>query len=146
LSDKDWTIRASAAEALGWIGDPRAVDPLGATLGDQQITVRQAAAVALGKLRDTRAIAALRAALPDWQCRREIVGALDALNWTPFSDQDRVYAWIGRDDAPSLKSNWPLVRSVLSKDIETGRPKEIENAKQVTAWLGKEPLDEQKTQ
>ncbi len=147
LTDQDWRIRASAAEALGWINDPRAVDPLGACLSDDQIAVRLAAAIALGKLHDTRAIAALRGALPDWKCRIEIVNALDSLGWTPFSDQDRVYAWIGREDKLSLNANWPLVQSVLGKDIETGRPKEIENAKNVAAWLGKEPLlSDQKAQ
>ena len=146
LKDPDWRIRASAAEALGWIGDKRAVDSLSACMKDSEPGVRQAAAIALGKLHDTRAISGLRAALPDWECRKEIVGTLDELGWVPFSDQDRVYAWIGREDKWHLNSNRSMVDSVLDKDIATGRPREMENAKNVAAWLGKGTPSEKKTQ
>ncbi len=47
--------REGAAQALGEIGDPRAVEPLIATLG-LGVAPTQAAAEALGKLRDPRAV------------------------------------------------------------------------------------------
>jgi HEAT repeat protein len=44
-------VRGSAAEALGKLGDKRAVKPLTACLKDQDEDVRLSAAEALGKLR-----------------------------------------------------------------------------------------------
>jgi len=58
--------RASAIEALGRIGDSRAVEPLIAALKDEDVNVRWPAARALGEIKDTRAIKPLIAALKDW--------------------------------------------------------------------------------
>ncbi|RMF83541.1 MAG: NACHT domain-containing protein, partial [Nitrospirae bacterium] len=54
-----------AAEALGKLGDPRAVEPLLQALGDESRGVRRAAAEALGKLGDPRAVEPLLQALGD---------------------------------------------------------------------------------
>ena len=43
-------MRAFAAEALGELGDVRAVEPLEELLGDEDADVREAAKVALAKL------------------------------------------------------------------------------------------------
>ena len=62
LGDWDEDVRRAAAEALGAIGDPRAVPPLIKALGDYGeywYDVRRAAAEALGKLSDPQAIPAL---------------------------------------------------------------------------------------
>ena len=48
--------RRAAAEALGQLGDKRAVEPLIAALQDDVENVRQAAAEALGQLGDERAV------------------------------------------------------------------------------------------
>ena len=58
-------VRAAAADALGHLGDPRAVEPLVATLGDDDMHVREAAAGALGHLGDPRAVDSLAAILCD---------------------------------------------------------------------------------
>jgi HEAT repeat protein len=50
LKDKDSDVRKAAAEALGKIGDPRAVEPLIAALKDAEWHVRKAAAKALVSL------------------------------------------------------------------------------------------------
>jgi HEAT repeat protein len=47
-------VRAAAAEALGPIGDARAVTPLKGALQDADADVRAAAAQALGKINDAR--------------------------------------------------------------------------------------------
>ncbi|OEU68359.1 MAG: hypothetical protein BBJ57_10405 [Desulfobacterales bacterium PC51MH44] len=47
---KDWSVRNSAAEALGEISDPRAVDPLIKALKDDKEAVRSAAATALREI------------------------------------------------------------------------------------------------
>ena len=50
LENHDWELRRRAAEVLGIIGDPRAVQPLVAALGDQDIGVRWQAIRALGRI------------------------------------------------------------------------------------------------
>lgn len=52
----DERVRITAIEALGTIGDPRAVDPLVSTLNDPERYRREAAAKALGTIGDPRAI------------------------------------------------------------------------------------------
>jgi HEAT repeat protein len=54
LKDNDWTIKYAAAEALGNVRDPKAVEPLIGVLGERG--VGEVAAKALGKIGDTRAV------------------------------------------------------------------------------------------
>src|SRR6266550_2701163 len=61
LRHPDPFVRRQAALAAGRIGDPQAVDPLVAALGDSGPTVQAAAAFALGLLKSPRAIAPLLA-------------------------------------------------------------------------------------
>ncbi|QYZ78113.1 HEAT repeat domain-containing protein [Methanofollis formosanus] len=64
LSDDDIAVRWKAAWALGHLGDPRAVDPLIASLDftapvvreEGEFTLNMAAAWTLGKLKDSRAV------------------------------------------------------------------------------------------
>ena len=58
-----YPTRRTAAEALGQLGDARAVEPLTAALGDRNGAVRKAAAEALGQLGDARAVEPLTTAL-----------------------------------------------------------------------------------
>jgi HEAT repeat protein len=60
LSDDDENNRWKAAEMLGRIGDPAAVDPLIDTLWDDDARVRLKAAWALGQIGDMRALGPLR--------------------------------------------------------------------------------------
>jgi HEAT repeat protein len=60
LSDDDESGRWKAAEALGRIGDPAAVEELIGTLWDDDDRVRLKAAWALGRIGDPRALAPLR--------------------------------------------------------------------------------------
>jgi len=61
----DLWVRYSAAEALGVVGDHRAVAPLIESLQDHHVLIRRAAARSLGLLRDSRAIYPLIQALQD---------------------------------------------------------------------------------
>ena len=84
LNDKDRDVRMKAAQALGNIGDPRAVEPLIQALGyddfgdwderekDNDFQIK--AVEALGKIGDARAIKPLMEAikLEDWEVRGEI--------------------------------------------------------------------------
>jgi len=56
---EDWYVREEAAEALGKIGDIRAVKPLIEALKDEYRYVRLKAAKALGKIGDIRAVEAV---------------------------------------------------------------------------------------
>ena len=62
---KDATVRRDALEALGAIGDARAVEPLIAALKDSELYVRLGGAKALGEIGDARAVESLSAALQD---------------------------------------------------------------------------------
>ena len=59
LKDEDKNIRSRAAEALGKIGDPRAVAPLTAVLEDPEVGVCYHAGEALAKIGDPRGAEAL---------------------------------------------------------------------------------------
>lgn len=50
LKDANSTIRLNAVDALGKIKDPRAVDPLIASLKDENYNIQQATAIALGNI------------------------------------------------------------------------------------------------
>jgi len=79
LADKDPRIRAAAAEALGEVGDPSAIEPLGKALAsDADSNVREAAAEALGDVGSPNAIPMLRGGLrdADSDVREAVVDAL----------------------------------------------------------------------
>ena len=78
LKDENSCLRYVAAEALGEIKDPRAVEPLIFALKDEESGVRSAAAKALGKIEDPRAVEPLISALKDkdWDVREAAAEAL----------------------------------------------------------------------
>lgn len=65
LQNEDSNVRRVAAEALGRLGYPRAVEPLIIALRDEDPHVRRAAAKALGNIGDARAVKFLVMALHD---------------------------------------------------------------------------------
>jgi HEAT repeat protein len=65
LNDKEESVRAQAAEALGAIGAPSSAARLIAALNDQQPSVRSAAAESLGKLRASASVPSLTQKLSD---------------------------------------------------------------------------------
>lgn len=62
---QDWWCRVEVADALGEIGDRRAVEPLTEALRDERALVRFRAAHALGRIGDRRAIGPLTEAMKD---------------------------------------------------------------------------------
>jgi hypothetical protein len=82
LSDDDEVNRWKAAEILGRLKDPTAVDPLIETLWDDDSRVRLKAAWALGRIGDPRAVAPLhRLYRMENEGGQEIIAeALDAIN------------------------------------------------------------------
>lgn len=71
-------IRISAANALGWLMNPAAIDALAVALRDPHASVRARAAFALGWIRDRRAVEPLLAALydEDDDVRMQVIAAL----------------------------------------------------------------------
>jgi HEAT repeat protein len=65
LDHREYSVRRDAAQALGTIGDPRAVEPLITALDERSPLVREAAAQALGTMGDPRAAEPLITALKD---------------------------------------------------------------------------------
>jgi len=78
LEDEDIDTQCEAVEALGEIGDERAVEPLIQALKDENWHVRWDAAEALGEIGDERAVEPLIQALKD-EDRRFRLEALEAL-------------------------------------------------------------------
>ncbi|MBM3319389.1 MAG: HEAT repeat domain-containing protein [Candidatus Eisenbacteria bacterium] len=64
-SDREVSVRTAAAEALGRLQRPEAVDPLVAALADANASIRQSAAYSLGLIGDPRARPALERAKSD---------------------------------------------------------------------------------
>ena len=65
LEDASADLRAGAAEALGEIASPHAIEALQQALGDEVTEVRQSAVEALGMIGGAQAIEALQSALGD---------------------------------------------------------------------------------
>lgn len=84
LSDDDEVSRWKAAEALGRMEDPAAVDELISTLWDEDARVRLKAAWALGRIGDRRAYAPLQRLyrMEDESAREIITEALENIRRT----------------------------------------------------------------
>jgi HEAT repeat protein len=92
--------RQGVAEALGKIGDPRAVEPLLAALnGDCPGYVRHAILESLGMLGDRRVVPTLIANLNSSPETRTIaLNALDRLGWHPDGSEDGAAYWLARGE------------------------------------------------
>jgi HEAT repeat protein len=122
---KNSYIRGRAANALGAMGDPRAIDPLVAALKDSEGTVRKDAVAALESLKwipgkdevsayywigkknfdrcveiGTPALGPLSVALKDsdLNVRAYAAAALDTLEWSPGKDEVSAYYWISKQN------------------------------------------------
>ena len=101
------TLRMTAAEALGRIGDPQAVPPLIALLGSGTMRERNAIAAALGQLKDPRAVTPLINELPNLtgDARTAAAKALQILTGQPFGpDAGKWQAWQANKGKPVGKS------------------------------------------
>jgi hypothetical protein len=80
LRSRDPLVRRQSAEALGEIGDPRAVAPLIDLLSDPDALIRRHAVEALGKIQDPRAVGPLAGILRNseeqWHVRSSAASAL----------------------------------------------------------------------
>jgi HEAT repeat protein len=123
---KTWNkdIRLGIIEALGEIGDPKAVEPLIMLLEDRNNEIRWEAALALGAIGDTRAIGPLKGALKDRDryVRYGAAAALEKLEWAPSSREEYALLLNGKQEWDSLAelgtaAIGPL--SISATDLET---------------------------
>lgn len=129
---KDSAVRRRAAQALGGIGDTRAVEPLIAGLRDSDQEVRRAAADALGRTPDARAVEPLLAALKDKDGQVQLAAAhalgstrdVRAVDTLIAALQDR---WLGRAAAEALgelrdpRAVEPLLALMRASDVHGRR-------------------------
>ena len=113
--------RSCAAEALGKLGDKRAVEPLIASLKDEDERVRREAAEALGRLGDKQAAGPLIAALPDWPIKDTIGAALKQLDGKPATDKERFYCRVAERDDKGLLEDWKQTRQLILDDAGSQR-------------------------
>jgi twitching motility protein PilT len=137
LRDSDWWIRISAADTLGRLKDPRAVEPLVASLGD--VEIKRAAIEALGRIADPRALPALGRMLADPapDVRIEVMLALkhfkhpqvlNAITSVAQNDQDRavrthaieILDGLARSDKSSLAQVDAIRKSALTVSSAKG--------------------------
>lgn len=130
--------RATAAAALGKIGEPRAVEPLIRLLGngEETVEVRNAAAESLGTLGDPRAVVALKECLVDPKLSRRAVAALEKLQWSPQGPQEQVRYLVAKRDLTALRAGWEDTRKVLMADLKSADEKVSGNALRALIGLG----------
>lgn len=97
--------RLGIIEALGMIGDPRAVNPLLSQMNDKSNEIRWETALALGEIGDVSATPALRKALddPDKYVRYGAALALRKLSWTPETESDTAALIVGIQEWEKLE-------------------------------------------
>ncbi|ACL16064.1 PBS lyase HEAT domain protein repeat-containing protein [Methanosphaerula palustris E1-9c] len=106
LSDHHWVIRYRAVEALGLIGDPRAVRPLVHLLSDEKDHVRYMAAKGLGRIGGPEEISSLIHALSDNNefVRRSAATALGAVGRGDEQARTALHRAAERETDPAVKT------------------------------------------
>lgn len=146
LKDEQDDVRQGAAEALGKIiptvealgkiGDARAVEPLSKIVLSSPSAymqdLRPAAACALGKIGDQRAIEPLLTALKNGV--RQAADALDQLGWQPGEDETAAWYWLAREQLEQCEQLGEVAVEALIAAL--GRSKEAFHSK-IVSTLGK---------
>lgn len=117
LHDEYWVARASAAEALGYLGDSRALSALEAALGDELYPVRSYAAFSIGQLGNESHLPVIRRrlAIEDHPMPRADLLEV-ALRWGDESAFDDLLALIREaDDAEFARDVLRVVNHLLSE-------------------------------
>jgi HEAT repeat protein len=169
LWDGNWEVREEAAKALGRLRDSRAVNSLIAVLKYEDSGVRQKTAEdlgkitspmagpfvapltqnirfrievikALGQIGDERAIPALVRELQCWDTAQAATDALERLNWSPQSAEDKVHFLVAKRDGNTLRQIWEQTKQVLLKDMKSDEDKIVKNALYAFIAVGKEEI------
>jgi len=111
------TQRATAAEGLGKLGNPQAVDPLTAALKDKEWTVRRAAAASLCELGDGRALGPLTEALGDENAWVRIAATQGLAKIGDKSSIKAIEKMVKQEKARPKKKKNPQVLATAEKAI-----------------------------
>ncbi|MCD4684978.1 MAG: HEAT repeat domain-containing protein [Anaerolineae bacterium] len=153
LSD-DEIVRYNVVEALGKLGDVRAVEPLIVALRDENMDVRRNAAEALGLIGDARAVEPLITALEGedkWVCSRvaQALGQLGDVravkpliaalhDWDRYVRRRAIKA-LGQIGEPAVE---PLIAALHTGRTEWGRSSAAEALGQIDDTRAVQPLIE----
>jgi HEAT repeat protein len=100
LKSRSKDVRLGVIEALGEIGDKRAIAPLKGMLHDKDNEVRWESALALGEIGDSSAIDHLTEALMDQSkyVRYGAAIALDKIGWTPKNSEQWAFYLMSKEE------------------------------------------------
>jgi len=141
LKQADSPVKLEVIDLLGEIKDPRAIQPLIETITYTQFVegriekrdlLRYSQKVL--KKYGSKAIPQLRPTITDWYTSQYTAKILKKLKWKPRSDVEVVRFQVALRSADELNNNWPLVKSVLLKDVESKNPQIMNNA--LFAFMG----------
>lgn len=124
LKDRDAQVRRFAAEALGKIGDARALAPLIAASRDQEKFIRKVAAAALKNIENTCGVEPFIAALHDTasDVRQTAAETLDRLGWKPAADETGLAYWIAKGNWLECASIGTAAVEPLIAELKSGNP------------------------
>jgi len=119
LKDDNPLVRRSIIQALGEIGDVRAVQPIVEMLHDEQ--VRNIAIQALGEIGDVSAVQSIVEMLWDEKVCQVAIQVLDGFGWEPENSESGALYWIGKQQwnecvkigSPAVE---PLIRILDHKE------------------------------
>ncbi|MDD1667558.1 MAG: HEAT repeat domain-containing protein [Methanomicrobiales archaeon] len=120
LPTRNRAVKLGIIEALGEIGDPRAVEPLVRELRDPSVEVRWETALALGEIGDTRATEPLLAGLrdPDRYVRYGTALALQKIGWKPGDEGEWAHELLGLQDWEGLSALGPAAIPALGAALD----------------------------
>ena len=136
-----------AIEALGLIGDSRAVEPLIEYMENSGKSSPPSVAEALGRLGDKRAAEPLISRLdqtefgaasalalteilgqkaleyiipllPKWGAYNELITAILKLGWRPQTEAEHVYVWAATNNRGEILANWEQTKRILLTDLK----------------------------
>jgi hypothetical protein len=125
LDSPNTSIRLGLVEALGYLGDSRAVKPLIHVLDfDQSIEVRWTAVLALGRIGSPSAIPVLVRKLSDREryIRRVAAQTLGKIGWLPDSDTGRACYLIALQDWEGVRNLGTAASGPLSERVADNDP------------------------
>lgn len=140
-------VAVYVVQALGRIGDPRAIEPLVeyldrfgkncpfpvilalAQLGDHRAVepllaqlddtdLGALSAMTLVDLMGEKALRHIIPRLPQWGAHRGLISALLKLGWKPESEAEMVYVWTATNNKDELLSHWQQTKRVLLPDLK----------------------------
>ena len=141
LNQQDSPIKVAIARTLGEIKETGAIEPLikymesarAVLNNDQRQEIYDTVTTSLIDIGKPSA-SHMVAKLTDWPLAQYAAKVLQALQWTPRSDEELVHFKVAVRDKQFIADNWELVRRVLTRDLNSKDFQDVENA--LFAFIG----------